>query len=63
MQGTKTGTSCDDAGKCQCKTENIVGDKCDSCKTNHYGFPNCKGTFFEILTDIEIIYSIIFPSP
>ena len=46
MQGTKTGTSCDDAGKCQCKTENIVGDKCDSCKTNHYGFPNCKGTFF-----------------
>ncbi|XP_057663543.1 laminin subunit alpha [Diorhabda carinulata] len=28
-------------GQCQCK-ENIIGRKCEACKTGHYGFPDCK---------------------
>ena len=37
--------ACDVTGKCPCKNENIIGDKCDSCAENHYGFPTCSGKF------------------
>ncbi|XP_066588247.1 laminin subunit alpha [Prorops nasuta] len=29
-------------GQCHCK-ENVVGEKCDSCEVNHYGFNSCDG--------------------
>ena len=29
-------------GMCQCR-ENVVGDKCDRCEENHYGFSSCQG--------------------
>ncbi|CAG9836790.1 unnamed protein product [Diabrotica balteata] len=28
-------------GQCQCR-ENIIGRKCEACKTGYYGFPDCK---------------------
>lgn len=28
-------------GQCQCKP-NVIGRKCEACKTGYYGFPNCK---------------------
>lgn len=28
-------------GQCQCK-ENVIGRRCDLCKTGYYGFPNCR---------------------
>ena len=33
---------CDTNGICFCKP-NVIGDKCTTCKANHYGFPDCKG--------------------
>ncbi|XP_015602424.1 laminin subunit alpha [Cephus cinctus] len=29
-------------GGCLCK-ENVIGDKCDRCEINHYGFESCDG--------------------
>lgn len=29
-------------GICECK-KNVIGEKCDSCKVNHYGFSTCNG--------------------
>ena len=29
-------------GICQCK-ENVIGEKCDRCAENHYGFDSCDG--------------------
>lgn len=29
-------------GICQCR-ENVIGDKCDRCKDDHYGFSSCQG--------------------
>ena len=34
--------ACTDFGDCTCK-KNIVGDKCDQCKVEHWNFPTCKG--------------------
>ncbi|KAL0280200.1 UNVERIFIED_CONTAM: hypothetical protein PYX00_001570 [Menopon gallinae] len=28
-------------GQCQCK-ENVIGRRCDMCKTGYFGFPNCR---------------------
>lgn len=28
-------------GQCQCKP-NVIGRKCEACRTGFYGFPNCK---------------------
>ena len=33
------------SGKCSCKSELIVGDKCDKCKPGYFGFPDCKGKY------------------
>ncbi|XP_078680702.1 laminin subunit alpha-5-like isoform X1 [Branchiostoma floridae x Branchiostoma belcheri] len=34
---------CDDkTGKCLCR-DHVVGDKCDQCEENHYGFDSCQG--------------------
>ena len=33
---------CDTDGNCACK-EGYDGIKCDECKQNYIGFPNCKG--------------------
>ena len=38
--------ACDStSGKCSCKSELIVGDNCDKCKTGYFGFPDCKGKY------------------
>lgn len=29
-------------GRCECK-QNVIGDKCDRCEINHYGFDSCDG--------------------
>ena len=37
--------NCDSkTGKCTCKY-GVVGDKCTKCSPDHFGFPNCKGTY------------------
>lgn len=37
-----TSFECDPfGGQCQCKP-NIIGRRCDSCRTGYYGFPDCK---------------------
>ncbi len=43
----KCGTrECDHrTGKCHCH-ENIVGEKCDRCADNHYGFTTCQVRYF-----------------
>lgn len=28
-------------GQCQCRP-NVIGRRCDACKTGYFGFPNCK---------------------
>ena len=38
---------CDETGKCICK-DNIMGDNCDECISDYFGFPECKGNFFSI---------------
>ena len=35
-------SDCDQNGTCKCK-EGVAGEKCSTCKSNHYGFPNCQG--------------------
>ena len=37
------------SGKCSCKSELIVGDKCDKCKPGYFGFPDCKG---KVITNV-----------
>ena len=37
-----TSTSCTSSGVCTCKT-NFYGNKCSSCKTGFYDYPNCSG--------------------
>ena len=34
-----------ETGVCDCK-ENVIGDKCDVCKTGHYRFPECLGNSY-----------------
>ena len=36
------GSACDDNGKCNCKTDLIVGYKCDACAPVHENFPTCE---------------------
>ena len=33
--GTKSGTTCDERGKCTCKT-GYTGDKCNQCDAKYY---------------------------
>ena len=40
-QGSKDG-QCNADDNCNCK-DNITGDNCDTCVTEFYGFPHCKG--------------------
>ena len=47
MNGSRTAI-CNDAGKCDCYS-NVVGDKCDECKDNFFGFPDCQRKFKIIL--------------
>ena len=50
MEGSNS-TTCDiKTGQCPCKDEMIEGMKCDKCKEGCYGFPDCKGMFFDIQT-------------
>ena len=39
INGSKS-TSCDSNGKCTCK-ENVIEDKCDTCKAGYFPFPDC----------------------
>lgn len=40
--GGSTSFECDPwGGQCQCK-QNVIGRRCDSCRTGFYGFPDCK---------------------
>ena len=36
-------TSCDEIGICTCK-ENIIGEKCDTCKLGLFPFPGCNNS-------------------
>lgn len=41
-QGSNTTEICDFfGGQCNCR-ENIIGRRCERCKTGYFGFPNCK---------------------
>ena len=42
MRGSNS-RNCDNEGKCDCKPR-ITGKKCNECKNNFYGFPNCQTT-------------------
>ena len=33
---------CNNVGKCSCKS-NVIGQKCEKCKNEYYGFPHCTG--------------------
>ena len=44
---------CDDAGKCRCKP-GFEGDKCNACAKKFFGFPHCKGIFFNFSQQIII---------
>ena len=33
-------------GKCTCN-DGVGGDKCDVCKTEHFGFPTCESMHFQ----------------
>ena len=33
-------------GKCTCN-DGVGGDKCDVCKTEHFGFPTCESMNFQ----------------
>ena len=35
--------SCDSNGSCECKSNDIVGQKCSKCKAGLSDFPLCKG--------------------
>ena len=36
-------TSCDSNGLCECKSNDIVGEKCSKCKDGLFDFPLCNG--------------------
>ena len=44
-QGSNS-TECDSSGKCSCKA-NVINDKCTACKSEYFGFPDCKGNFIQ----------------
>ena len=51
--------NCDSkTGKCPCKY-GVVGDKCTKCSPDHFGFPNCKGTYNFIFVGIHF-YFLVF---
>ena len=40
-------TFCNSRGECTCKS-NVNGNKCATCSSGYYGFPNCQGRFLTI---------------
>ena len=40
------GIECNDDGHCKCRC-NVIGDKCDTCADNFYGFPLCYGIQYD----------------
>ena len=42
INGSST-LECNLDGTCACN-ENIIGSKCNKCRQDYSGFPNCKGT-------------------
>ena len=40
-----------ETGQCNCKSYNIVGLKCESCREGYYGYPGCKGTSYLSIYD------------
>ena len=56
-------TTCDDgSGKCSCKAD-VVGDKCDQCAVEHFGFPNCQGTILKnifLIMEFQILYNFLY---
>ena len=41
-QGSLT-NSCNATGVCTCKSDQIIGEKCNECGPNFHSFPSCKG--------------------
>ena len=43
------------SGKCDCK-DNVVGDKCTQCSTEHWGFPTCQSElhFYPLISKKKI---------
>ena len=39
--GSKTYICDKSSGKCDCN-DNVVGDKCTQCSTEHWGYPSCQ---------------------
>ena len=39
--GSKSEVCDKSSGKCDCN-DNVVGDKCTQCSTEHWGFPSCQ---------------------
>lgn len=49
-------------GDCRCRV-NVIGKNCDKCKTGYYGFPRCRGTFFNDLIQFFSSLRILFVFP
>ena len=35
-------------GHCDCINDNIIGDKCDSCREGYFNHPDCEGTTYHL---------------
>ena len=42
--GSKSEVCDKSSGKCDCN-DNVVGDKCTQCSTEHWGFPSCQSGY------------------
>ena len=51
-QGSSS-AECDSSGKCSCKS-NVINDKCTSCKSEYFGFPDCQGNYIKSAPKISM---------
>ena len=53
LQGSLQHSCAEFGGQCACKS-NVIGRKCNKCRTGYYGFPNCRSKYSMVLYRSDI---------
>uniref|UniRef100_A0A4W3KCB7 Laminin EGF-like domain-containing protein n=1 Tax=Callorhinchus milii TaxID=7868 RepID=A0A4W3KCB7_CALMI len=55
----RMGSSCDDQGRCRCKAEGVIGDKCDRCQPGFYALSSsgCKRCMCDMAGSRDMCHS------